>query len=130
MARVTGIGGIFIKARDPDALREWYRRHLQVDVQPWGGAVFRGGDAAAPDHGVTVWTVFPADSDYFAPSAAPFMVNFRVSDLRATLASLRSEGCEVFDQVEQSEYGRFGWVLDPEGNKIELWEPPPGRFPG
>ena len=125
MARVTGIGGIFVKALDPEALREWYRRHLQIDVQPWGGAVFR-----AHEGGVTVWTVFPADSDYFEPSGAPFMVNFRVGDLGAVLASLRSEGCRVFDQVEQSEYGRFGWVLDPEGNKIELWEPPPGRFPG
>ncbi len=130
MARVIGIGGIFIKARDPEALRAWYRRHLQIDVQPWGGAVFRGVDGDAVDASVTVWTVFAADSDYFQPSLAPFMVNFRVRDLRAVLASLRSEGCDVLDEVEQSEYGRFGWVLDPEGNKIELWEPPPGRFPG
>jgi predicted enzyme related to lactoylglutathione lyase len=130
MARVIGIGGIFIKARQPEALREWYRRHLQIDVQPWGGAVFRAREGGVADAGVIVWTVFPADSDYFEPSTAPFMVNFRVSDLRSVLASLRSEGCEVFDRVEQSEYGRFGWALDPEGNKIELWEPPPGRFPG
>jgi catechol 2,3-dioxygenase-like lactoylglutathione lyase family enzyme len=115
MARVTGIGGIFIKARDPQALREWYRRHLQIDVQPWGGTVFRGREDPASADAVTVWTVFGADTDYFEPSPAPFMVNFRVGDLRATIASLRSEGCEV---------------LDPEGNKIELWEPPPGRFPG
>lgn len=129
MTRVTGIGGIFLKARDPDALRAWYRDHLGVDVQSWGGATFRWTDPASGREGVTVWSVFPSTSDYFKPSNAPFMVNYRVADLAAALAALRAEGCTVDDRTEESEYGKFGWVMDVEGNRVELWEPP-GRFPG
>jgi catechol 2,3-dioxygenase-like lactoylglutathione lyase family enzyme len=131
VTRVTGIGGIFLKARDPDALRGWYRDHLGVDVQSWGGATFRWHDPATPDpEGVTVWSVFPSTSGYFDPSTAPFMVNYRVANLPAALDALRAEGCTVDDRMEESEYGKFGWVMDPEGNRVELWEPPPGRFPG
>lgn len=125
MKRVTGLGGIFIKAKDPDALREWYRRHLGIAIEPWGGAVF-----ADEPGSVSVWNLFPADSDYFVPSAAPFMVNYRVADLRALLEVLRAEGCAVDAKTEESEFGRFGWVMDPEGNRVELWEPPPGPLPG
>lgn len=128
MKRVTGIGGIFFKSRDPGALRAWYERHLGVEVQEWGGAVFRWADADGnPVAGSTVWNVSAAGSEYFAPSAAPFMVNYRVADLHGLLAALRDEGCDVLNKVEESEFGRFGWVLDPEGNKVELWEPPPGQ---
>ncbi|HEX5757101.1 MAG TPA: VOC family protein [Arenimonas sp.] len=128
MQRVTGIGGIFFKARDAEALRAWYRDHLGIGVQDWGGAVFPWVDAQGqPVAGNTVWSIFAADNDYFAPSTAPFMVNFRVADLHALLAALRAEGCNVVDKVEESEFGKFGWVFDPEGNKIELWEPPPGQ---
>ena len=128
MQRVTGIGGIFFKARDPEALRAWYRRHLGLDIQDWGGTTFRWHDPAAPEpDGATVWSILSADSAYFAPSSAPFMINYRVRDLSAVLAALRSEGCTVDDRTEMSEFGRFGWVMDPEGNRIELWEPPPGR---
>ena len=128
MQRVTGIGGIFFKARDAEALRAWYRDHLGVGVQDWGGAVFPWADAeGTPVAGTTVWSIFAADNDYFDPSPAPFMVNFRVADLHALLATLRSEGCNVVDKVEESEFGKFGWVFDLEGNKIELWEPPPGQ---
>jgi catechol 2,3-dioxygenase-like lactoylglutathione lyase family enzyme len=131
MQRVTGIGGIFFKAQDPVALREWYRLHLGLDVQEWGGVTFRWHEAGAPGGEVaTVWSIFPASSGYFDPSAAPFMVNYRVTDLAAVLAALRAEGCAVDERTESSELGRFGWVMDPEGNRIELWEPPPGRFPG
>ena len=125
MTRVTGIGGIFIKARDPDALRAWYREHLELDVQEWGGTALV---ASAGD--VTVWSVFPASSTYFNPSRAPFMVNYRVADLATVLAALRAEGCTVDDKTESTEYGKFGWVMDPEGNRIELWEPPAGPLPG
>jgi predicted enzyme related to lactoylglutathione lyase len=128
MRRVTGIGGIFFKASDPVALRAWYQKHLGIDVQEWGGAVFRwtdeAGQAAA---GSTTWSIGSADSDYYAPSRSPFMVNYRVADLRALLDTLRAEGCEVLDRVEESEFGLFGWVMDPEGNKVELWQPPPGH---
>jgi catechol 2,3-dioxygenase-like lactoylglutathione lyase family enzyme len=126
-----GIGGIFFKARDPDALREWYRAHLGLEIQSWGGCTFRWAEAAPSNReGTTVWSVFPATSTYFAPSTAPFMVNYRVTDLGEVLAALRVEGCAVDDRVEESEFGKFGWVMDPEGNRIELWEPPLGIFPG
>lgn len=125
MNRVLGVGGIFIKAKDPQALADWYRRHLGLDIQPWGGMTFA---PAAFDHAhakvPTVWSLMPHDSDYFQPSAAPYMVNYRVEALAPLLAALRAEGCDVQDKTEESEYGKFGWVLDPEGNKIELWEPP------
>lgn len=128
MQRVTGIGGIFFKARDPGALHAWYKEHLGIDVQDWGGAAFRWADAdGSPVMGTTVWSVFAASSDLFAPSASPFMVNYRVADLHGLLAALRREGCNVLDKVDESEFGRFGWVVDPEGNKVELWEPPPGQ---
>ncbi len=128
MKRVTGIGGIFFKAKDPKALWQWYQRHLGIDVQPWGGAAFDWTDAEGkPAAGTTAWSIGAADSDHFAPSTASFMVNYRVADLQALLAALRQEGCTVLDKLDESEYGKFGWVMDPEGNKVELWEPPPGR---
>ncbi len=128
MQRVTGIGGIFFTARDPVALRAWYQRHLGMDVQPWGGTAFPWTDGAGrPVPGTTAWCVSEAGSEMFAPGTAPFMVNYRVADLHGLLALLREEGCRVLDHVEESEFGRFGWVLDPEGNKVELWEPPAGQ---
>lgn len=128
MKRVTGIGGIFFKAKDPVALRAWYRTHLGIDVQSWGGAAFRWADADGnPTTGTTIWTVAEAGGDFFAPSTSSFMVNYRVADLRALIQVLRSEGCRVLEKTEDSEYGKFGWVIDPEGNKVELWEPPKGQ---
>jgi predicted enzyme related to lactoylglutathione lyase len=123
MTGVTGIGGIFFKARDPIALREWYRKHLGFDIQSWGGLAFNSSG------GVTAWSIFPATSEYFAPSTAPFMINYRVTDLTAVLEALQAEGCAVDDRIDSSEQGRFGRVMDPEGNRIELWEPPPGASP-
>ena len=126
--RVTGIGGIFFTAGDPRALGDWYRRHLGIDVQEWGGAAFDWTDAdGRPVGGTTAWSLRPAGDDAFAPGGASFMVNYRVADLRALLQALRDEGCNVVGDTEESEYGRFGWVVDPEGNKVELWEPPPGQ---
>lgn len=128
MQRVTGIGGIFIKAENPEQLREWYRRHLGIAVEAWGGTAFQWSGPDNPQGvGTTVWSVFADDSACFAPSRARFMVNYRVADLHALLAALRAEGCEVDAKVEESEFGKFGWVMDPEGNRIELWEPPPGQ---
>lgn len=123
MQRVTGIGGIFFKARDPAALRSWYQRHLGIDVQDWGGAVVGGGGKDP----TTVWSIFAADNEAFAEGSAPFVVNYRVADLPTLLAALRQEACHVLDKVDESEFGKFGWVIDPEGNKIELWEPPAGQ---
>jgi predicted enzyme related to lactoylglutathione lyase len=127
MKRVTGIGGVFFKSKNPKALSEWYRLHLGVDVQDWGGAVFQWSTPEKPEpNGMTVWNVFDASSKYFDPSTAPFMVNYRVEDLHAVIAALRAEGCAVDAKTEESEFGKFGWVADPDGNRIELWEPPPG----
>ena len=126
MKRVTGIGGVFLSAKDPVKLRSWYKTHLGIDVQDWGGAAFRWVDAAgSPAGGTTVWSV--GDGSYFAPSSATFMVNYRVEDLHGLLKLLREEGCHVLEKVEQSEFGIFAWVMDPEGNKVELWQPPEGQ---
>ncbi len=128
MKRVTGIGGIFFTAKDPAALQAWYKRHLGIDVQPWGGAAFDWtDDAGTPVGGTTAWSVFPTSDEHFAPSVAAFMVNYRVADLLALVQALRDEGCNVLEKVDDSEYGKFAWVIDPEGNKVELWQPPAGQ---
>ncbi len=128
MKRVTGIGGIFFKARDPAALQAWYKHHLGVDVKPWGGAAFRwADDDGKPVGGTTAWSIASLDSDQFAPSTSSFMVNYRVDDLHALVKALKEEGCNVLDKIDESEYGKFAWVMDPEGNKVELWQPPAGK---
>jgi predicted enzyme related to lactoylglutathione lyase len=128
MKRVTGIGGIFFKAQDPKALGAWYKKHLGIEVEDWGGFGFRWNSPDNPEGvGSTIWSPFAADTGYFAPSTAPFMINYRVDDLHALLAALRAEGVTVEDKVEESEFGKFGWAIDPEGNKLELWQPPAGQ---
>jgi predicted enzyme related to lactoylglutathione lyase len=128
MKRVTGIGGIFFHAKDPVGLRAWYRDHLGIDVQDWGGAAFSWSDAdGRPTGGTTIWSVGAADGTHFAPSTSSFMINYRVADLHALVRVLRAEGCNVLEKIEESEYGKFAWVMDPEGNKVELWEPPAGQ---
>ena len=112
MEKVIGIGGVFFKSDDAPKLRDWYRDNLGIDVDPtYGGTML----------GETVWTIFPSTSKYFDK---PYMVNYRVSDLDAMLAQLRAAGAVVDPKVDDSEYGRFGWAVDPEGNRIELWQPP------
>jgi predicted enzyme related to lactoylglutathione lyase len=97
-------------------------------VQPWGGAAFEWTDADGnPTRGTTAWSIGAADGKQFAPSTSSFMVNYRVDDLAALLQALRDEGCAVLEKTDDSEYGKFGWVMDPEGNKVELWQPPPGQ---
>ena len=126
MSRVVGIGGIFIKAKDPVKLRAWYRDHLGMKLEEWGGMAFLWNSAEGPGRGgMTIWSAFEDDPKHFAPSKAPFMINYIVRDLDAVLAALRAEGCEVDAKSDESEYGKFGWVMDPEGNRVELWEPPP-----
>ena len=128
MKRVTGIGGIFFKAQNPETLGAWYRDHLGLDVTDWGGAIFNWGGPGS-EKGTTIWSAFKSDTTYLEPGTASFMINFRVADLHALLAALRSEGCNVVDRTDESEQGKFGWVIDPEGNKVELWEPPLGSDP-
>ena len=128
MKRVTGIGGVFFHAKDPVALRTWYQTHLGIDVQDWGGTAFTWADSAGnPTKGTTVWSVFPSSGDLFAPSTSTFMINYRVADLAGLLQALRKEGCNVLEKTDDSEFGKFGWVMDPEGNKVELWQPPEGQ---
>ena len=128
MKRVTGIGGIFFKAKDAPALQAWYKRHLGIDVQEWGGAAFDWSDAdGKPTGGTTAWLISPAESKQFAPGKASFMVNYRVEDLHGLVKLLKEEGCEVLDKIDESEYGKFAWVIDPEGNKVELWQPLSGQ---
>ena len=126
MKYITGIGGIFFKAEDPEKLGAWYREHLGLAVEEFGGVTFREGEpsAGARRQAYTVWSPFASDTDYFAPSSKPFMINFRVTDLGALLDHLRRHGVTVDERTEKSEFGYFGWAMDPEGNRIELWEPP------
>jgi predicted enzyme related to lactoylglutathione lyase len=125
MKRVTGIGGMFFNANDPVALRTWNKQHQGIDVQEWAGTAFTSTDAAGDSaKETTVWSIGAADGEYFAPSKSTFMVNYRVEDLAAVLQSLRDEGCSVLGKTDDSENGRFGWVMDPESNKVELRQPP------
>ena len=128
MKRVTGIGGVFFQAKNPATLHAWYKKHLGIDVQEWGGAMFTWtDDEGKPTNGTTVWSVGAAGSSQYAPSTAAFMINYRVADLAALLKALREEGCNVLEKTDDSEFGKFGWVMDPEGNKVELWQPPKGQ---
>ena len=117
MERVEGIGGVFFRARDPQALLAWYREHLGIEPAPdFEGRTFEDGP--------TVWALFPAETEYFGPSGQSLMVNYRVGSLDAMLEQLRAAGVPIDDTVHESEFGRFGWASDPEGNRLELWEPP------
>ena len=126
MKRVTGIGGIFFKSHNPQQLKEWYREHLSIEPDPDGYVSFPWREKEDPERiGYTVWEPFKEDTQYFEPSRKPYMINFRVADLHELLDQLRQEGVQVDDRIEEEEYGRFGWIMDPEGNPIELWEPSP-----
>ena len=125
MSRVVGIGGVFIKAKDPQALRAWYRDYLEMDIEEWGGMVFFWNSKDGPgEGGTTTWSIFDESTEYFGQSPSRCMINFIVNDLDTVLNALRNEGCDVDQKIEESEYGRFGWVMDPEDNRVELWEPP------
>ncbi len=124
MARITGIGGIFFKSRrDSAALSAWYQKHLGIPLESWGGAVLRWPDDTAEDKGLTVWNVADKDTQWFSPSDSNFMINYRVDDLEALIAQLRAADVEIVGGPEAHENGKFAWVMDPEGNKVELWEP-------
>jgi len=123
--RVTGIGGIFFKSENPQKLKEWYSLHLGFETTEWG-TTFRWKEMNGLDTNVsarTEWSPFKADTKYFQPSEKPFMFNYRVENLKELLETLKTEGVQVVGEMEEYPYGKFGWVIDPEGNKIELWEP-------
>ena len=123
MKKVTGIGGIFFRSKDPKAINEWYKQHLGFDTTPYG-TTFRWCDAEdSSKKGATQWNAFPEGTKYFAPSTKEFMINYRVENLELLVEELRKEKVIILDKIEDSEYGKFVHILDIEGNKIELWEP-------
>jgi predicted enzyme related to lactoylglutathione lyase len=125
MKRTLGIGGIFFKARDRDSLLKWYADHLGIPVESWGGTMFSWPAQAEANPGAgTVWSIFKQESDYFLPSTQNFMINLVVDDLDALLPVLKSEGVELAGEPVSQDFGKFAWIMDPEGNKIELWQPP------
>jgi predicted enzyme related to lactoylglutathione lyase len=124
MARITGIGGVFLKCRgDRAALAAWYEKHLGMQLADFGGAVLRWPDDKADDAGLTVWHLADRDSKWFSPSESPFMINYRVDDLDGMLAQLEAAGVPVVGGPESHENGKFAWIMDPDGNKVELWQP-------
>ena len=124
MAKVTGIGGVFLKCKgDSAALAEWYKKHLGMPLTEWGGAVLRWPDDHAEDKGLTVWSLAKSDSKWFSPSESSFMINYRVDNLTELVAQLREGGVEIVSGPESHENGKFAWIMDPDGNKVELWEP-------
>jgi predicted enzyme related to lactoylglutathione lyase len=126
MARVTGVGGIFFKStNDNAALAAWYQKNLGMRLEPWGGAILKWPEDRAEDGGLTVWHVAGRDSQWFSPSSSSFMVNYRVDNLDELLTQLRAGGVEVIKGPDSDDNGKFAWIMDPDGNKVELWEPKP-----
>lgn len=124
MAKITGIGGVFFKAKgDPAKLAAWYQQHLGLALEDFGGAILKWTNDRAEDQGLTVWHVAKPDTEWFSPSGASFMINYRVDNLEELLAQLRAAGIEIHKGPESHENGKFAWILDPENNKVELWEP-------
>lgn len=122
MKRVTGIGGIFFKCKDPEKTREWYKTHLGLDMSPYGAKFKWRQDADSTKKGYTLWSPFPDKTKYFEPSAQDFMINYRVENIEALVEELKKEGVTIVDKIEASDYGKFVHILDADGNKIELWE--------
>jgi predicted enzyme related to lactoylglutathione lyase len=124
MARITGIGGVFFKSKgDHAALAQWYRKHLGMSLESWGGAILKWPDDKAEDKGLTVWHVAGKDSEWFSPSNSAFMINYRVDNLDELLKQLRAGGVEVIKGPDSDDNGKFAWIMDPDDNKVELWEP-------
>ena len=124
MARITAFGGIFFHSADSQALGAWYRDTLGLTIEDWGGAIIRA-EGAGPAYGV--WAPFNKDTGHFKPSSREFMINFAVDDLDGFIAGLEAKGIEVKDRQEMDGMGKFAWILDPDGTKIELWQPAPPR---
>jgi predicted enzyme related to lactoylglutathione lyase len=126
MAKVTGIGGVFFKStNDHKKLAEWYSQNLGIQLEPWGGAILKWTDDKSEDHGLTVWNVAEKNTEWFSPSPSGFMINYRIDNMSEMVADLKRNGVEIWKGPESHENGKFAWILDPDGNKVELWEPMP-----
>lgn len=124
MAKVTGIGGVFFKSKtDKKTLANWYAKHLGIELADFGGAILKWAADTASDGGMTVWSTADAESDWFSPSSSNFMINYRVDDMAGIIAQLTDAGIPIHKGPEMHENGSFAWIMDPDGNKIELWEP-------
>ena len=124
MAKITGIGGVFFKSKsDHKELAAWYNKHLGMPMESWGGTILRWPDDTAEDGGLTVWTTAVSDTKWFSPSESSFMINYRVDNMDEMIEQLGSGGVEIIQGPESHENGKFAWIMDPDGNKIELWEP-------
>jgi predicted enzyme related to lactoylglutathione lyase len=124
MARVTGVGGVFFKSKgDGKTLAAWYQKHLGMQLEDWGGAILKWPEDKQEDKGLTVWSVAKSDSKWFNPSEAQFMINYRVDDLDELLSQLRAADVELVGEPQSDDNGKFAWIMDPDGNKVELWEP-------
>ena len=124
MAKITGIGGIFFKSTtDHKELSAWYAKHLGLAMEPWGGAILRWPNDTAEDGGLTVWNAAAKDTKWFSPSDSSFMINYRIDNMDEMVAQLTADGIEIIQGPESHENGKFAWIMDPDGNKIELWEP-------
>jgi predicted enzyme related to lactoylglutathione lyase len=124
MAKITGIGGVFFKAKtDAKTLQQWYKTHLGLELSEWGGAAFHWPDDKAEDGGATAWSVAPPDTKWFSPSESSFQINYRIDNMDEMVAQLKACGVEIQKGPEYHENGAFLWVMDPDGNKVELWEP-------
>ena len=122
MAKILGLGGVFFKSSDPEALAKWYQQWLGMDLAFPYGISFK--PESVPENGSQVWSPFKQSSDYFLPSSKDYMFNLMVDDLDAMLAQLKHSGCQIMTETERGEHGDFGWFVDPDGNKVELWQPP------
>ncbi len=126
MAKITGIGGVFLKCKgDSKALADWYQKHLGLQLEEWGGAILKWPEDPSEDGGMTVWSLAAADSEWFSPSTSSFMINYRVDNLAEMLDQLRAGGVEIVNGPDSHENGKFAWIMDPDGNKVELWQPMP-----
>lgn len=124
MAKITGIGGVFLKSKGKGAeLAEWYKANLGLNLESWGGAILRWPEDTAEDGGVTVWSTADHDTKWFSPSESSFMINYRVDNMDELLDHLKQNGVEIHKGPESHENGKFAWIIDPDGNKLELWEP-------
>ena len=128
MKKVTGVGGIFFKTKDPEKMKEWYNKNLGLVTNEYG-SVFEFRESDRPENkAYSVWSPFKDDTDYFQPSEKEFMINYRVENIEALVEELQKSGITICDEIETYEYGKFVHILDPENNKIELWEPADSVF--